>query len=359
MKRITFVISSLGSGGAERVMTVLSNEMIKTGMDVTIVMVNNNNLYYELSEKVNLVCLGCAKDKSCSAIRRTVRRISKIRKAICASRPDAVISFMAETNIDVCMAMLGKKIPLIVSERNDPKVDPAGTVKQYMRRVLYAKPKGFVFQTEDARGYFSKKIRKRSQIILNPLSDKVCEPYTGERTKRIVSVGRLNSQKNYPMLFEAYGRLHDKYPEYELEIYGEGVLEEKLKADAAKISGKITFMGFCRDVHSRIADAALYVMSSDFEGMPNALMEALSIGLPCISTDCPCGGPKMLIEPGVNGILVPVRDVSALEREMDFMLSSPEKAKEMGENAVKIRDRLSSEGITRQWLSFIETVVKS
>jgi glycosyltransferase involved in cell wall biosynthesis len=118
-------------------------------------------------------------------------------------------------------------------------------------------------------------------------------------------------------------------------------------------------MGFCRDVHSRIADAALYVMSSDFEGMPNALMEAMSIGLPCISTDCPCGGPKMLIENRVNGILVPVRDVSALEREMDFMLSSPDKAKEMGENAVKIRDMLSSEGIAQQWLSFIETVVKS
>ena len=352
--KVMFFLPSLQSGGAERVVSVLANNMSKNGIDVSIVTICNDKCCYEISKEVSLHCLDCDKDISLPTFKRMSKRINKIRDIIRLSSPDVAIAFMANTGIDVSLAARGTKVPVIVSERNDPKLDPPSRFRRELRKFAYNFVKGFVFQTAEAQAFFPERIRNRSTVIFNPLSPNLPQVTTGEKDKKIVAVGRLNKQKNYPMLFAAYERIAKKHPDYELEIYGEGVLEEQLKAEAAKIDAKVNFMGFCSDVHEKIKDAALYIMSSDFEGMPNALMEAMAIGLPCISTDCPCGGPKMLIENGVNGILVPVGDDKALEEAIDWCLSNTEKAEQMGYKASKIRERLSIDGITKQWLRFIE-----
>lgn len=360
MKRVTFVISSLGSGGAERVISVLSNELVKRDIDVTVILVNNNNVYYPISDAVSLVMLECEKDTSLSALKRFSLRIRKIKEAIKASTPDVVISFLSEINIDVCLAMLWNKIPLIVSERNDPKVDPPSKAKQLLRKMLYSRPQGFVFQTEDARNFFSPSIRKRSAVIFNPLSPTLPEMYTGERRKAVVSVGRLNKQKNYPLLFDAFEIFSKGHPEYTLEIYGEGVLEEQLKTDAQNresIFDKIIFKGFCGDVHEKIRDASMFVMTSDFEGMPNALIEAMAIGLPVISTDCPCGGPRMLVEQDTNGILTPLKDSEAIAAAMSRYADDGEFSHSVGIEAYKIREKLSQDIITDEWLEFIKKTI--
>ena len=349
--KITFCIPSLGSGGAERVVSVLANKFDGYGYETSIIMLSHNLCVYPLSENIKIECLDCDDDGKLPYVKRYPLRLKKIRTAIKKLSPDVVISFMSETNIDVCFALSGMNIPVIVSERNDPAIDPASKIKKLMRRLAYFKPHGFVFQTPDAQAYFSKRIQKKSKIILNPLADYLPAPYDCEREKRIVAVGRLNKQKNFPMLIDAFSSFSKKHLEYTLEIYGEGVLEEKLKQYISdkKLNDKVILKGFCKDVHEKILSASMFVMSSDFEGMPNALLEAMAIGLPCISTDCPCGGPRMLIESYKNGILVPVDDTQKMTEAMLYMAGKPEEAKKMSSNAVHVRTIANVEAIAQQW----------
>lgn len=319
-------------------------------------MLSRNLCVYPLSEKIHIECLNCDDDAVLPYIKRYPLRLKKIRNAVKKLSPDVVISFMSETNIDVCFALFGMSIPIIVSERNDPKIDPQSKIKQIMRKIAYIKPKGFVFQTPDAQAYFSKKIQKKSKVVLNPLTGTLPDPFKDEREKRIVAVGRLNKQKNFPMLIDAFSEFVKNHPEYVLEIYGEGVLGEQLKKyiDRKNLTDKVILKGFCKDVHEKILSAEMFVMSSDFEGMPNALLEALAIGLPCISTDCPCGGPRMLIKSYENGILVPIKDSEKMLEAMEFMVNNPDKAREMSINAVNVRKRADVDTITKEWLEFVD-----
>ena len=335
-KKVAFCIPSLGSGGAERVTSILANKFAERGYDVSIVMLCHDTCLYPLSESVKNVCLNCDDDAAMPFAKRFLTRLKKIRKAIREIAPDVVVSFMSETNIDVCLALWGINVPIIVSERNDPATDPASRAKQLMRKVAYTKPRGFVFQTPDAQAYFSKRIQKRSDIILNPLGKAMPQRFEGQRDKRIVAVGRLNKQKNFTMLIDAFSEFAKSHPDRVLEIYGEVILK-----------------GFCRDVHEKILTAEMFVMSSDFEGMPNALLEAMALGLPCISTDCPCGGPRMLIEPYENGILVPVKDTKAMTEAMCFMADNPDKAQKMSINAVSVKNRADVDAVAEQWLKMV------
>lgn len=355
--KIAICIPSLGSGGAERVTSILANKLVEHGYDVSIVMLTCLRCVYQLSDKVKIQSLDCDGDSDMPFIKRFVIRLKKIRGAIKAISPDVVISFMSETNIDVCLALSGIKIPVIVSERNDPAVDPSSKIKQLMRKIAYLKPRGFVFQTPDAKSYFSKRIQKKSEIILNPLLGTLPESHQGEREKRIVAVGRLNKQKNFPMLIDAFSKFATVHPEYVLEIYGEGLLEEKIKnyITDKNLDGKVLLKGFCSDVHERINSAAMFVMSSDFEGMPNALLEAMAVGLPCISTDCPCGGPRMLIENGENGLLVPIGDSAKLTEAMTYMAENPDVAKCMAHKATLVKERADVNAITEKWIEMIKS----
>ena len=354
-KKVAFCIPSLGSGGAERVTSILANKFAERGYDVSIIMLCHDTCLYPLSESVKTVCLNCDNDAAMSFAKRFLTRLKKIRRAIGEIAPDVVVSFMSETNIDVCLALWGINVPIIVSERNDPATDPASRAKQLLRKVAYTKPRGFVFQTPDAQAYFSKRIQKRSDIILNPLGKAMPWRFEGERDKRIVAVGRLNKQKNFTMLIDAFSEFAKIHPDRVLEIYGEGVLEGKIKEYIAEkeLQEKVILKGFCRDVHEKILTAEMFVMSSDFEGMPNALLEAMALGLPCISTDCPCGGPRMLIESYKNGILVPVKDAKAMTKAMCFMADEPDAAEQMSKNAVLVRERADLESVAQQWLDMV------
>lgn len=353
--KVVFCIPSLGAGGAERVTSILANTFEARGYDVSVIMLSHMLCLYPLADNVRTICLNCDNDASMSFAKRFLKRLEKIRKAVKEIAPDVVISFMSETNIDVCYALFGMNIPIIVSERNDPMTDPASKAKKLMRWIAYYKPKSFVFQTPDAQAYFSKRIQKRSRIVLNPLGENMPQRFMGKREKRIVAVGRLNKQKNFPLLIDAFAEFLKTHPDRILEIYGEGLLESEIREYIQNkgLQDKISLRGFCKDVHHKILCAEMFVMSSDFEGMPNALLEAMALGLPCISTDCPCGGPKMLIESYANGILVPIKDSRKLLEAMCFMADHPEKAREMSERAVSVRDRAALDQVTAQWLDLV------
>lgn len=356
-KKILFAIPSLGSGGAERVICTLANAMADRGYDVGILLVGNSRVHYYLSQNVQQLSLECeARYGKSNAIARCVNRVKDIRRALVKSKPDVVISFMSENNVDVCFAAWGLKVPVIVSERNDPSIDPASRVKQMMRRLAYCRANGFVFQTPDAQAYFNRRIRKASCIIFNPITAQLPAAYEGAREKRIVSVGRLHKQKNFPLLIDAFEDFVGEHSDYVLEIYGEGALEEQLHqlVRSKGLEGKVVFKGFCKDVHEQIRSAAFFVMTSDFEGMPNALVEAMALGMPCISTDCRCGGPRLLIQNGENGLLIPTGQKDALLQAMKKLAIDSQYAQVLGKNAEKIKLQVDTETVVDQWLTYIK-----
>jgi glycosyltransferase involved in cell wall biosynthesis len=262
--------------------------------------------------------------------------------------------------------MMGIRIPLLVSVRNDPVKDyaPYKLPTWYMER----KAAGCVFQTPDAMKFFDKRIQDKGKVILNPIS----EQYIGsdsehniivDRNNEIVTVGRIDSQKNQMLLFEAFKEISTKYPRYVLKLYGD-IQDKEIYRELNRfisennLEDRIMFMGLKSNPGDYIKEASIFVLSSDYEGMPNALIEAMVLGLPVISTDCPCGGPKMLIDNGKNGIIVPVGDKKALANAMEYMITHEKEAEAMGKEAKKLIERVEPDKICSQWLDYISELVK-
>lgn len=355
--KIMFVIPSLGSGGAERVVSLLANSFCRSQHSIVIVLVANDNIDYAVSEQVKIINISDKWKSKRFFLNKIIKRISCIHQVVKSESPDVVISFMAETNIDTSIALIGCSTTLVVSERNDPSIDPQSRVKKLIRNIVYFRPEGFVFQTKEAKEFFGEKIQERSTIILNPLESKLPEKYTGVREKKIVAVGRLEEQKNYPMLLEAFDMFHRRKPDFILEIFGDGSQKQTIKRiiEERKLNDCVKLMGFCNNVHERINRSTMFVMSSNYEGMPNALIEAMALGLPCVSTDCPCGGPRSIIENKINGILIPVGDTIGLAEAMTSIVDN-EKYKDMGEKAQEIRSRVELKNIADQWMTFISKI---
>lgn len=359
--KILFFIYSLGSGGAERVISVLSSEFSKRGYEVHVALISNRNVYYPLEKRVKLHFL-CDHQQLCKSFaQRFIGRLSRIRSLAKQIKPDAIVSFTSVLNTEVCFALAGIDIPIIVSERNDPSIDPASKVRQILRKLAYFKPKHFVFQTLDAQMYFSSKIQERSTIVFNPLTEGLPEPFCGQREKKIVSICRLNQQKNIPLLIDAFNDFILLHPDYTLEIFGDGSIRDNIENYIRKLQlqDRVILRGFCKDVHQQILNASMFVLSSDYEGMPNALMEAMAIGIPCISTDCPCGGPRMLIRHGENGMLIPVAGKEELKQTMCYFADHPEDAARMGKNAEQLRIIASTREICSVWEMLIIECVKA
>ena len=224
---------------------------------------------------------------------------------------------------------------------------------------LYKKADKIVFQTNDAMNYFSEDIRKKGIIIPNPLNPIFLNSYyEGKRKKTIVSVGRLEEQKNQLMLIRAFSKISKEFNEYNLKIYGEGTLRSKLQneIDRLELNEKVKLCGISNNIKEDIKDASLFIITSNYEGMPNALMEAMALGLPVISTDCPCGGPKFLIENKKNGILIPVGDEKVLIESIRMILNNNKFAIQIGKNALEIGEKLSPNIINQKWNDLIREV---
>ncbi len=362
-KKLLFHINSMGKGGAERVVSVLAGRFARDGYETIIVTLWRADEEYELAEGVRRINLGDSRNpENTGRIALALRRFTDLRKVIGKEKPDLVISFCNKANFRCSYSMLGMKIPLLVSVRNDPRIDYF-PYKHGVRR-MERKAAGCVFQTSDALNCFDEKFQKKSRVIWNPLDDKYLTVSDGikERSKYIVSVGRLSAQKNQLLLLRAFRQIMTKVPEYELRIYGEesedGVKE--LLCDYLHQNGmqsRVRFMGQSGSLEKEISDASLFVLSSDYEGLPNALIEAMALGIPVISTDCPCGGPGELIEDGISGCLVPVGDKDRLADAMLMLLTDFKLAEEMGQNGTKIIEKVSPDGIYRKWKEFAEELM--
>ena len=351
---IVFTISQLSGGGAERVVSLLSGCFVEKGNTVTIITFLDKERVYPLNEKVRLEELKCSSERFIG----TISQIRALRKKIKNIRPDVIISFLPVVNMITLVADLGLNSNVIVSDRHAPYQNPRKKVVRVMRDFLYHLSDGFVFQTMDARDYFGKYAIERGTVIANPLTGTLPEPYKGIRKKKFVTAVRLDPQKNLEMLIDAFSRFEKLYPDYTLEIYGEGsqrsYLENKCKE--MNVENKVVLKGFSKNLHENILDASAFIMSSNYEGMSNSLLEALALGVPVISTDHPIGGARMFIKNGNNGILTKVGDTDEMFNALLFAANNPEKMQAMADEAIRIRQQISVEKIVSQWMSYIEKV---
>ena len=354
--KIAFVCQPLSTGGAERVVAALANRFFELGHEVKVVVVDNGdeNVYYT-HEQIEFVHI----EKPSNPIVDLFHRASVMRRFFKDYAPDIILPFTTQKNVSTLLATLFTKHKVIISERNDPFKDPQSKFLRILRKLLYFTADGFVFQTEEAKCFFSKKIQRRSCVINNPLSEDLPDPWIGERKKNIVMVNRLDPQKNLKMAIDAFDIVVKKYPESKLEIFGKGPLHEEIKnyADSKGLSEKVVLHGFCNQVTKETVDAGMFLITSNFEGMSNSLMESLAIGLPCISTDHPIGGARVLIDDHENGLLIPVGDTEACASAIFEIIENKGLCEKVSHNAAKIKDKLSVEQVADQWLEYIGKVV--
>ncbi len=354
IKKVAFVINKVTlSGGAERVICTLASEFSRRGIDTTIITLQNTECGYSLDENVKI---WAAKANGRISVIRNFARNLTMRKYIKEQNFDIVISFITVRNIQTILFTRGLKSKIIISERIFP-----ATIKQpkkLLSKIIYPMADGFVFQTEQARKCFGGKVRKKGCIIYNPLKEDL--PYA-DRTKNkyIVTIGRLTSQKNHKLLIRAFEKFIQTHPDYELRIYGNGPLKEELDnfVNQLGISKNVRLMGAVENVTEHIKDAAMFVLSSDYEGMPNVLAEAMAMGLPCVSTDCLGGGAAALIENEKNGLLVPCCDTEQLHIAMEKIITDTEFSYKLSGNGKLHREQLSVENIASQWLDYCHSLL--
>ncbi len=360
--KITLLISCLSGGGAERQVCNLANFLAERGHLVTLLTVSGKHTY-EISEKVRHVCMyneiGSRLPKPIINLLRLYRFHKYIRK----ERPDVYLTFLPRLTYLFSKQRKFVKCPIIVCERNDPEkyCKESGISKEVFVKS-HSIGQGYVFQTEQAKDYYMKNgiDVKNSIVIPNAISPEFIRlRYKGERDKIVVAVGRLTPQKNHKLLIKAFSKLGIKFNDYKLYIYGEGPLRGELNKLITELGmdDRIEIKGFSSNIANDIERASLYVMSSDFEGMPNTLMEAMALGLPCISTDCPVGGPKFLIRSEENGMLVPVNDECEMRKAIDYLLSNDQNRENLGREAAKIANELCPQKVYAKWEHFIEKVV--
>ena len=349
MKKITFFIGSLEEGGAERVVSHLTSYLADKGHEVLLVLYHDRELFYPPDPRVEIVSAGKETENG-----GLLKRLLWLRK-FSRRNSSVVVSFLAVFNMMAILSTRGLPIPVLVADRNDPHFVPANPLIRKARDFLYRFADGIIIQTNHNKQYFSKAVQKKSTVIYNPLSlgERKGEALRTSKEDLIVSVGRLMPQKNQAMLIRAFAGIHKEYPDFRLAIFGEGPARKELEELIASLSLEdyVLLPGSEKMVFDKICPARLFVLSSNYEGMPNALAEAMCLGLPCVSTSV--SGATDMIQSNKNGILVDLDDQKQLEDAMRRILSDPSLAARMSENAVKLNGVLDKSVIAEQWRSYI------
>lgn len=354
--KVAFYINTIAYGGAERVITNLASEMAARGHVCILVTTNNVDEEYKLHPNIKRYVL--FDRKPTSFIERNVKSIKNLNKILTDEVPDIMVTFMAEANFRGILAALGTKVKTLISVRNDPSREYKGFILSFLAKSLFRLADYVVFQTGTARDWFPSAIRHKSDIIYNPTNKVFYDTKLKDNRKGIVSVGRIVEQKNHPMLLKAYALIAEQV-EDDLYIYGEGGVDYLLElASELGIAERVHFPGKSSNIPEVLSSSRLFVMTSDYEGMPNALMEAMAIGLPCISTDCPCGGPNALFPDIIHEYLVPVGDYELLSVKILQVLKNKDLERMLASECKKAALAFESSIIFDKWENCLMHVIK-
>lgn len=365
MKRILFITNSLGFGGAEKMLTFVAGELADRGYCCSIVNLNDtpdyvNSHQQSINKKIAVHTL----KKTSSGLKKRVQTIQAIRKLAKEFGADILIGFTEFPNLYAKIVSMLLCIPSIMSERGDPARTGVGKgLKNRIVLDIINRSKGGVFQTDGARSFYGKGLQKRGVVIPNPIFIKgeIPEIAQSQREKTVVSVGRLdNFQKRYDVMLKAFALFTEKHPEYILKLYGNGADTEQIKTwgEEMGLSQKIWFMGLTTQPMQDIARDGIFLITSDFEGISNSLLEAMAVGLPCVSTDHTPGGARLLITDHENGLLAPVEDAKGLANALCEFAEDPQLAEKCGNNAKNVTERFAPEQIIDQWEDYILKLTK-
>ena len=343
--KIVFVVPDMAGGGTERVISLLANEYVRRGIDTAILSFAGSQQAYSLDERVETVSAGAP---SGGSLKVRFARLLFMRRYFKTNRNCYIFSFSTIGTGFIVLSTIFMKRRMLVSERTDPR---SCDHKPY-RDFFYGFCDALVCQTKDAVSCFPKKLQKRARVIANPVDAALPERFIGERRKSIATAGRLEPVKNHRMLIEAFSIFAKDHPDYTLDIYGQGSLEEELKRYTVElgIQKKVVFHGFCRNVKEIIRDSSMFILSSNYEGVSNSMIEALAMGVPVIATDCPIGGSRTYIHDGENGLLVPVGNADRMAEAMSKLSENSELSEKFSKKSINIRKECSVEKIADQML---------
>lgn len=387
-QEIIFIIKVLNDGGAERVVSMLANHFFRSDYRTKILVTHQHRCEVDtrrIQSGIEVIALEdeAPKSKRSSSFHMMETRVIGKALSILTGNQDYVSikkyaarnknkiswmkSFLKKHKDAVLMAFLydaiflallsrGRYNRVVISDRGDPGQSIGSKTDIAFFRTMFPKADTMVFQSLDVKKWYKKNVGIDGQVIFNPITEGLPESYVGERKKRIVNFCRINPQKNLILLIEAFEMLHRDYSDYELFIYGDpgpndGEYAQRVYryAEKSACSNAIHFLHAEENIHSLILDYAMFVSSSDFEGMSNSMLEAMAIGLPVVCTDCPAGGARAVIRDHENGILVPVNDAIALYTAMKELIKNPDLANRIAQKAVRIREDQSEKKIMKQW----------
>ena len=362
MKRIALFISSLQKGGSERVMVNLAEFFHRNHYEVILVTQYKNDVEYEILPEIRRVYSEPDKELlNESRIHNFKVRFVTLRNIWKNYKPDVILAFLGKNNLMAIATSAFLPVRTVVSVRGEPTMEYEGKLMQFLAKFMFRFADGVVLQTKQALGFFPKRVQKKAMVLPNPLNPVFLKHRPAvEKEDLIVAAGRLDENKNHAMLIHAFAKIAAEYPNMKLIIYGEGDSREQLEKliEEKELTDRISLPGNVTDVADRISKARIFTLTSNTEGMPNSIMEAMALGIPVISTDCPCGGPATLIKDGENGLLVPVGDAYALSDAFRKILSNPEFEQKLGENARQITVELNPDKVNNEWKKYLTHIAK-
>ena len=367
-KEVIFLIHTLNSfGGSQRRATLLANKMTEKGYSVTFISLGDKAPHYPLHPEITNTEIGelcpvsfsfgvrraCYMNITRHIHNRILRPIARLfnfklppssftvshfyysytwmlRRYLEKKAGATAFAFSPEAAIALAIAADGLPVKTVYCEMNAPVIKDWSDDLIRLRDRYVVRFDSGVFQTEDQKAYYDELITGEKYVIHNPVKRNLPNPYSGQRSKRIVTFCRIDRQKNLPLLIEAFADIHNNHSDYRLEIYGHGLkTEEEIVLSAIRrlrLERNVSVFPFCIDVHQKILDAAMFVSTSEYEGISNSMLEALAIGLPCVCTDCDGGGAREMIRDGENGLLVPKGDKKAVADAIERLISDPDYA---------------------------------
>lgn len=356
MKKYLFVVPSLSKGGAERVVSILSSELCNQANAAVVVTHFKADSEYSVANKVKVICLSGLEEKEYRAKISPfylVELAYKLRKVINKEQPDFILPFLWTTCVRVDIALLFSKYKrnVIQTVRNNPYVFPHNGIMRKYRDFLVKRSRLTLVQNEDQKAYFPCPLHNKIAILPNPVSNELFEMRREIHRDdiNIVGVGRLEIQKNFKLLIRAFAEIHKDFPETRLHIYGEGSLKHELQAeiDRLQIADVAELHGRSNSYQEIYGNADIFVLSSDFEGMPNTLLEAMAVGIPVVSTNCPTG-PSDIVTSNENGFLVEKGNVSEMAETLRKLMNAPDLMMNISKNAkTTVESKYSAQKIAK------------
>lgn len=357
--KLVILMGSLTMGGAERVATTLASYLSEHNVKTYLISFDNKESSYTLDKRVNFINNKVAINSG--RIAGIKQRLKFMFNCLNDIKPDLIFTMFWDINLYAFLyKAFGKhKVKLISSERCNP--NEIKGIEKYLKLFSSNKTDGFIFQTERAKSCYSKKVQAKSTVIHNAISNpllKSVDESSIMTEKTITTMGRLEEQKAHDVMIKACAPVLKKHPEYKLVVYGEGSLRKNLESliESLNMQNNVFLPGNTQYAINEVAKSQIFLLSSRYEGMPNALMEAMSLGIPCISTDCDMG-PAELIEDGTNGYLVPVDDINSITQKIEYLISNENQRKYISDNSKKINETHSIEKIYSKYLEYFEEVM--